>query len=591
MDGAANDEPVHNPGNHGACSQQGRACARNAECCSGACARGTCRVGAASGPPEAGDREAPRGGGGCLARGKPCKRDGQCCSRTCNGGRCRLRRSAPGDNPPGNPGTDPPTNDAADRVLVARYDVRPPSGTPGWSTIVYRPRQFARGLVVDDPLHGRLTVDDPASYLGWDFFSGYNASVSLRSTRPDWLELQLNRKAMLAVVWRAGTPVPRWLADWSEGEPVVVAGRSCPTFRKAFPAGPAPLGSVYDPGDNPTSNRTTYWVLLAEANDQPSPEPAVQNGRSKPQPNETCPSWVHDQYTTTGPDGRTYATWHPQIDPVYWCYHRHEHGSDPAHFDRDHRPLFGYSAAAHGMDEPHQGFKNIVVDDDAGNVWMITQHFGTAGLARACNRFHTVDIAVRRRSDGELLADIHLMGDFGKAVVNATDQPLTPPTCPNQADEAKESFGVRKLPVKSEGGTGYEPWRVDFAGNILGLQDSFTINNPDAIVICNTPTCNAPVTTGSSGSFRFFTPNNRFGIVAGTNKGVFFTDVSGKKLMREGEPGAVRQFVKPGLSLQTLIAGGGNGHYYDVHGWGLPYVYSKTGSGPANREGSLQAPN
>jgi hypothetical protein len=276
---------------------------------------------------------------------------------------------------------------------------------------------------------------------------------------------------------------------------------------------------------------------------------------------------------------------------VYWCYHRHEHGSDPRNFSTQQQPLYGYVAAAHGMNEAHQGFKNIVFEE-GGYRWMITHHFGTAGLARACNRFHTVGIAVRRASDNALMADLHLMADFGRAVVNQTQEPLTPPNCPNQAAEALAagSTGIRQLPAQSAGPIFYEPWRLDSRGNVLSITGTFTINNPDGIVICNSATCDQPIVTGKSGSFRFFTANDGFGIVAGANTGTFFTDAHGKQLMKKGQAGAVQQYVRPGVRL-GLTAGGGNGHYYDLQAWGQPFVFSKTPGNSTNRENSLGAPN
>jgi hypothetical protein len=166
-------------------------------------------------------------------------------------------------------------------------------------------------------------------------------------------------------------------------------------------------------------------------------------------------------------------------------------------------------AAAAGMDEVHQGSKNIVFDDADGQRWMVTHHFGTAGLARACTRFHTVGIGIRRAIDGLLLADLHFMGDFGSAVVNRTQEPLTPPSCPDQFAEAQAdpSTGIRQLPARSAGSVFYEPWRSDSADNMLGLTGTFTVNATDAIVICNTIPRSAtgrsiPATTATSASSR-----------------------------------------------------------------------------------------
>lgn len=480
-----------------------------------------------------------------------------------------------------------------ERVLLVLYDIHLPNAGVDWSTVAYRPRQFANGLAIADPTRSTLKVDGANDYAGWDFFSAYNWSVHRVATAGDWLELQLNRAATLAVVWRGGLAVPAWLAGWDKGPDVSVADTLFPTYRKRFQSGRVDLGAVYDPGAQPGNvTRDTYWVLLAEDNGTPSPEPPIPAGRERPRPNETCPSWVHDQYVAAGPDGKAYPTWHHQIDPVYWCYHRHEHGSDPQHFAPNHAPLFGYAAAAHGMNEAHEGFKTYVFGDGRSNRWMVTHHFGTAGLARVCNRFHTVAIAVRRASDNLLLADLHLMADFGRAVVNATQAPLTPPNCPNQAAEALAagSTGSRQLPVQAGGPVFYEPWRFDARGNVLGLTGTLTFNTPDGVVICNAAACDQPVATGQSGSARFLTPNDGFGLVADGNTGTFYTDARGKRLVDKGEAGAVQQYVRPGASL-ALTPGGGNGHYFDLKAWGQPFVFAKAVADPTNREGSLRTPN
>ncbi|MES4792641.1 MAG: hypothetical protein C4321_06300, partial [Chloroflexota bacterium] len=74
-------------------------------------------------------------------------------------------------------------------------------------------------------------------------------------------------------------------------------------------------------------------------------------------------SWVHDRYVTTGPDGKTYPTWHPPVDPQYGCLFGHEHGADPRTSKADNTlPAFGYAAAQLGMTEPHAGFKVFVIN-------------------------------------------------------------------------------------------------------------------------------------------------------------------------------------------------------------------------------------
>jgi hypothetical protein len=485
---------------------------------------------------------------------------------------------------------------ATKSVLLSTYTHNSSrGGGVNWAKVIYRPRQMRSGLTIDDPTRGLLRVDNAGQYQGWDIFTPYNYSVHRIETIANWTVIEINRAATVAIVWRGGDSIPTWLSGWAKGGNVVVSGMSYPTFRKSFGQGKVSLGGVYSSSDSPGANATrdAYWVLLAESDGLASPMPAVPGGLAVPAPNATCPSWVHDQYTAVGPDGMRYPTWHHQIDPVYWCYHRHEHGTNWKWFGGGKKPVFGYTAAMHGMEEPHTGFKNHVFDSEDGTRWMITHHFGTAGLGRACNRFHTVDIAVLKISTGELLADLHFMGDFGKAVVNRTQAPLTPPTCPTQAADAAGSSGIRMIPSKADDAVGYEPWRVDLKQTIFGFIADFTINNPDGIVICNNSTCDQAVSTGNSGTFRFFTPNGdsagtRFSLVAGKSTGEFFTDIYGRQIVDQGEHGAVRQYIKPGARMQVLSPGI---HYYDVYAWGRKIIPSESGTGPASREGSVQAPN
>jgi hypothetical protein len=484
---------------------------------------------------------------------------------------------------------------AATSVLLATYAHNSTlRGGVSWEYVVYRPRQVQAGLVINDPTRGELRVDNAGAYHGWDVLPTFNYSVHRIETGSIWTVLELNRAATVAIVWRGGVTLPSWLSGWAKAGNVTISGNSFPTYRKSFGRGKISLGGVYSPTDQPGNiTRDTYWILLAESDGLPSPAPIVPGGKAAPIPNETCPAWVHDQYVATGPDGATYPTWHHLIDPVYWCYHRHEHGSNPRWFGGGKKPVFEYTASKHGMTEAHAGFKNFVLDSEDGTRWMITHHFGTAGLARACSRFHTVDIAVKSIATGELLADLHFMGDFGMSIVNRTHVPLTPPTCPDQASLASDSHGVRMLPSAADGAVGYEPWRVDTSNLVFGFIASFTVNNPDAMVICNNSICDQPVVTGGSGSKRFFSPNgdadgNRFGIIAGEISGEFYTDVHGTKMLRSNDTGAVRQYLKPGAKMQVLSS---TSEYYDLNAWGKKFVPTDIDGNPTNREGSIQAPN
>jgi hypothetical protein len=65
-----------------------------------------------------------------------------------------------------------------------------------------------------------------------------------------------------------------------------------------------------------------------------------------PGPRDSCSKAMHDGYSTVGPDGLRYPTWHPAVDPATGCTFGHEHGRDPAEsdlFDEVGPIPFGYA--------------------------------------------------------------------------------------------------------------------------------------------------------------------------------------------------------------------------------------------------------
>jgi hypothetical protein len=428
---------------------------------------------------------------------------------------------------------------------------------PDMAAVSYHPWQYATtyngsSFVVTDQTHWDYQVPNGGAYSGWDALllpnDGYFRSV----TDPAWLQINLTRPATVAIVWRsAATERPAWLSGWTLGPSGAdssgwgCGGSPCPVYTRVFTAAQTvTLGGVRAAED--PLDRDVYYVLLAEANGQPS-TPPTQLATPPAYANQTCPSWVHDQYAATAADGQIYPTWHPQIDPVYWCYFRHDHGSDPIQFLPTYLPLYGYTAAAMGDNEPHVGFKTYVFDDGSNHRWLITQHFGTSSLDRACVRYHTLDVAVAMASTGQLLADLHLMADFGTSASNVTGQALAPAACPAQALRPTDdgSTGVRELPVAAQGPIMYEPWRFDGRGNILGLDGTVTFNTRDSVVICDgAPPCSSAVETGGSGSYRFFMFTSDFGVHAGAHTGQFYTDPRGLTLMDPAGP-EVRKSLAP----------------------------------------------
>ena len=75
-------------------------------------------------------------------------------------------------------------------------------------------------------------------------------------------------------------------------------------------------------------------AACTEGSQGPSDPPAPQRSRAMdawhPGSGDSCPISVHDRYSTVGPDGKLYPTWHPAVDPATGCTFGHEHGRDPA---------------------------------------------------------------------------------------------------------------------------------------------------------------------------------------------------------------------------------------------------------------------
>jgi len=82
-----------------------------------------------------------------------------------------------------------------------------------------------------------------------------------------------------------------------------------------------------------------FGILLLAAcssGDDPISPPVAPTGELSvamrawsPGSGDTCTPAVHDQYSTIGPDGKRYPTWHPPTDPSTGCNFGHEHGRDP----------------------------------------------------------------------------------------------------------------------------------------------------------------------------------------------------------------------------------------------------------------------
>ena len=150
-------------------------------------------------------------------------------------------------------------------------------------------------------------------------------------------------------------------------------------------------------------------------------DPVDHTRASAPDGTPICAAWVHDRHTVRR-GGRSWATWHPPIDPRHNCAFGHEHGSNPHAFRMFRRtglPAFGPIGRYANSDEPHAGFKVFVVNDDRkGLSWMVVLHQGSGSPRRGTVRFHSLETWLFRGR--RLLAHTRVMADFGAAVANCS---------------------------------------------------------------------------------------------------------------------------------------------------------------------------
>lgn len=181
----------------------------------------------------------------------------------------------------------------------------------------------------------------------------------------------------------------------------------------------------------------------------------VNPAENIPVPNDYCPDWVHDLYVVKSDTGGEdigepayWRTWHPLIDPVYWCYFDHEHGAFPG---KNYSPKFGYTAwktpddsTEHGrQNESHNGFKIYAFRVKDGRSVIITMHSHVALPRRFSARKHTLIFAVVG-ADGSLQAELHMKADFGAMFGQLSGVPFRNgrvPVGPGQDDIWEETNG------------------------------------------------------------------------------------------------------------------------------------------------------
>jgi hypothetical protein len=491
---------------------------------------------------------------------------------------------------------------------------------------------FVNGLQQDAP-HGTRTIMDTGPYEGWDvLLTDQGWDVRYLAT-DNWITLELSRDATVGIVWQADEPVPAWLNEWTYvGDNVVIEDSQSPkprsVFERDFGPGDVVLGGVYSEGED-GDQRSPYVVVLNDGDAVTPPEDdndshdddghsddghnddghhddghsGAEPGDGKyvddvdewlygthhwsveplsvvdtdaldqPVEGEACPKWTSRNHVTQGRDGMYYLSWHPTVDPDYGCYYSYEHGSNPARVPGANMPSFAYGTPMHAK-ESEYGFKVKAFDfgsyaNQPNTLLLATTHFGTAEPHIAvCQRYHWNNFQFT--VDGELVADLTFMGDFGSARKNDTNEPLDPNNlhqCVDpfdgqmrtQAEIMAISHGVRLNPTctgpeNNDCSPFYYPWRVDgrTVGPVLGMRVmDYTVNTPTVMAACEDMACLESRHIGGHGAWAFADFRDNFGVSdpGHSSDGIFYTNALGTEIVSADTPGSIQQYVKPGTDI------------------------------------------
>lgn len=481
-----------------------------------------------------------------------------------------------------------PTSPSGDGVLLTQYDacIGPCSSEPPttWRTrqyMVYKPRQFGAGAKLDLANPTRKVVQDPGPYAGWDYLA-LNEEQDLEH------EFYLRRPAKVGIALYGS--LPSWMPTqgWvKEGSFTSVPYYSdtgtqrVDVYVKTLPAGWVRL---------PRFGNVAPAILLAEADGTPSRPPAYPQGQAEPVPNQKCPAWVHDSYRVKSPDGQWRDGWHPPIDPTYWCYFDHEHGSRPLPeiqklIDQAASALnlgYGYVAdqanktafctSCHApLSEYREGNKAFSFYWE-GNAWWVNFHQATAHDNIAVNEHHSWGVTIAD-ANSRLLADVHLMADTGYAESAHDNIKIIHPKAKPQQNP-RDRFGAhRGLPFTDQ--QGYGPFAA------IGFNTLITSGNRSYITVdwirrcapaplIRNPfnpsdpnlyhTCASMPEVGGLGLDRWFNIpggdegrgfcvvyNRQVDLTDGQIDGYGYTDPLALELRRPTDPDAVRQYVRPDL--------------------------------------------
>jgi hypothetical protein len=160
----------------------------------------------------------------------------------------------------------------------------------------------------------------------------------------------------------------------------------------------------------------------------PRPPTSTPTPSGSGQAGQLCPQALHDSFVTNGPDGASYQTWHPPVDPQSGCFFGHEHGGDPrTSRANSSMPPFGYAGKVAGITEAHAGFKVFLWHNgestDLGPVpgdIRAVFHMGTSSVVRYTERFHSLQYDFISRDGSGREIHTHGMADTSDNPIGST---------------------------------------------------------------------------------------------------------------------------------------------------------------------------
>ena len=324
-----------------------------------------------------------------------------------------------------------------------------------------------------------------------------------------------------------------------------------------------------------------FSVLIAEK-DGSAPSPPT--GNKDAEPGKLCPSWLHDQWVVSGfdeddPDtvNRNFRTFHPLLDPCFFCSYGHEHGSNAPSI-MGYWPRYGYMALKNGDEsESHEGFKDYVLD--LGDHYLYYNvHAHLSRDRRLTEQFHTNVIRIVTKRGLKKMLHVQYKAFYGPLVgldENGKRIGLTPEDSKLRAElgrttHPRREVQIRTVPLQIK----YEIWStVPMCSNTTYFYEpTVFIKDPQTGLEYTRFDPKEFVTLTGKGINREFRSDNW---IMGLDlcechgdlnskelaSGYFYTDPKGKKRVSGPGPSSVKQYIAPSFSISV------SGRYEPTDNW------------------------